>query len=283
MRPRTPRPLARVATRGGQQSITGWRDAEHRPPSVAPPRPPSTQTAERDVHVEQGPQDDEQAGNGSPNRSAGHQGNRQLGDDPAPIIRSSPGGSVRSGEVRQGRPNSEVPGHRPAGPRGAGAEPTRRSRRRPHRAAEAAGRGGDDHKTAAHDTSLLRLLDGGTRPGPRPSECGSKWLIESGRRSRPRRWPSPRKRRGPRRSPPSGEAGDADLGPRPGPRQPLPRPRSPATCATGSTAPGCWRTSATLVPRLRAGRRGSASWRSRRCRPSTGTRRPGWVMPHQIR
>ncbi|WP_414672636.1 DEAD/DEAH box helicase [Lapillicoccus sp.] len=35
-------------------------------------------------------------------------------------------------------------------------------------------------KTAAHDTSLLRLLDGGTPPGPAAQRMRLEWLIESG-------------------------------------------------------------------------------------------------------
>ncbi len=128
-------------------------------------------------------------GNGSPNGSAGHQGARQrAADDPAPII---PILARRVREVEAKSMEGKVgPAKRTKFQVIALLVREERARIKTDTTITAAARtellkrldgvATILAKTAAHDTSLLRLLDGGTPPGPAAQRMRLEWLIESG-------------------------------------------------------------------------------------------------------
>ena len=145
---------------------------------------PSTQTASNGTSTSNGARRTTNgAGNGSPNGSAGHQGTRQRsGDDPAPII---PILARRVREVEAKSMEGKVgPAKRTKFQVIALLVREERARIKTDTTITPAARtellkrldgvATILAKTAAHDTSLLRLLDGGTRrPGPPRSGCGS--------------------------------------------------------------------------------------------------------------
>ena len=186
--------------------------ADHRPPSVAPPcvRAVDADRVERDRSGSNGSRRATNGRNGSPNGSAGHQGTRQRsGDDPAPII---PILARRVREVEAKSMEGKVgPAKRTKFQVIALLVREERARIKTDTTITAAARtellkrldgvATILAKTAAHDTSLLRLLDGGTPPGAgRPADaarvaarvrCGGHARGDGHRRRAPRRGPRP--------------------------------------------------------------------------------------------
>jgi hypothetical protein len=126
--------------------------------------------------------------NGSTNGGTPHQGRQRTGDDPAPII---PILARRVREVEAKSMEGKVgPAKRTKFQVIALLVREERARIKADTTITAAARtellkrldgvATILAKTAAHDTTLLRLLDGGTPPGPAAQRMRLEWLIESG-------------------------------------------------------------------------------------------------------